>query len=379
MEKYFWIVLFSCGICFGQKGYDYTQGELVVISPQAGIVIKQNGNYFIFRIQPELEKGKLLYHTETQEIDNATLFDLLAKKDNIFPDQITACNRVRLKKIGFSGTVAKRTYTIRPVGRDFYTVIGNEEGHDYIDWAGLGFPIRFGSKEIMVIPELKVFIVSTEKDFRFIGEYKKIRNFKAEKVTGEINKHFVEGLSDYIHVEEFIYTDTINGLAGLRNCFDEIIAPPVYDSVVSDRYFIKCYRKSGVDLYNVLFQKLELKDLRACQQQKYSSPYLGILQGNKVKAINVLGKVDTTFYINSAPYMPSGEARVQVEIVKGGQDFFITNRGFDPIVVDGELFQESKRKLYLTEGIDSIISPVKMKLDWILEVGQMHFNIFFAT
>lgn len=283
--------LLATEFCMAQQTYKVTEGELQFINPKKGIVIKKGNTYFSLIIKTEIQNNLLVVGSNSKEITTADYNILVNDKSNVFAKSIDSnynFNKLNTIKFTTFDDGDKITfYKLNPIlfvsFRENLKEKNKLRFEDYFPFIKL----VFGDKSILY--------TFRDDNLYFIPENGKIKNlsdshysdFKLTKLnisnkeTALFKREFNNDASDFY----FISSDK-NGKKGVCDIFNTIVIKQQYDSIAIDQTII-CKNKSGFDLYNYQYKKINLKSLKTF---KDFGDHIQVIENNKNKNYNYLGK-----------------------------------------------------------------------------------------
>lgn len=347
--KTLYLLLFTLAAitCAAQRTCVVTCARLAFVHPAEGIIVKQGETYSRFTVRVNFANDTVKYSPEFEPLTTPQWEALQKDPANIYPKDIKSLNPKKLHKTAFVHKGKYENETLRYVNSDYYALIEEEEGKEFMRHTSGYFYVQFGGKTLVVLEgDIDGLIVNTKKGLSFL------KDGGQETYTAiENNYRFTEQDILGFDMQEDYIPDTLNGRVSLRNVFREVVIPHRYDSIAQSHYFIACYKGKNIDLYNHMLQKLDLPGLRVFIPTTYYIHEANILQGNTPKRIMVTGeelKKGRGYILDE---MPSSDEPNLASVLKEEDRFYIESTAVQ------DLTGNYKQLLSHTEDIDSLYLP----------------------
>ena len=334
---------------FGQHTYKVNEGELQFILPGKGIFIKKNNQ--IFKLQLEnISDYEEISRGFKYELNNTTLDEIeKIKKDakTIFSKEIIKYNFNKLNKTKFVTKVNDDdNYQFVQYNKDFFSIAILEDSlqkprnENLLHYCILDF--GNGRK---IIYHSEGYIIPTKEKLNFYFYNYNLNNaFKSYTII-DYNKLKVNELhllkSDLELNRDFYKIDTLkNKKLRIKNCYNETIINREFDSITYNSFFIIGYNNKKIHIYNYRFEKLNLKNVKAVSFNKFY-PNLQIIQNNKLRIINLIGKdyknEDISVFPSFNHFFPTQEASLLV--TQENNQFYIQSNDFYYILKNFQSFE----------------------------------------
>ncbi len=363
MKKLLYLSFLFLGVLsFGQPVYKVTEGELQFIC-KGGIVLKKDNKYyklnlntnFDFEEKISLEIKPFLDEMPLSEINN---FIKEENKENIvLANEIIPYNFEKIDKYKFvsvSEYDEETKFRLYKFNKDLYYLNGNYSPYIILDFGE-------GKKAIQFTEKLREFLIPIKKEVKvFMNHsdgFKKFKKHKRKKTKA------IDVYSEYFSdVHMFYDTDTLKDKSiYIKNVYGKNALNNSFDSIYFNRHFIVGYKKGNISIYNYKFDKLPLSNVRAVTLEKYF-PFAQIIQKNKLRKINLLGKDykrnDGPSFIDLSFQFP--DVTIGLLIKKEHDNFYLKSDNVLELVrteIPEDLYMNyyaRKIKLYHTEQYDSI-------------------------
>jgi len=343
MKKYALLCcLLYCVFTFGQDTFTLKDTQLELINPEAGLVIKKGGAYYLLGIDPDIDKGKVKYHTNFFPASPEQLKKLKDDKTSIFATDIVKDDFKDLKNLSFKWNGDENDhFTIQQVNREAFIYIKeNEKNSPTVK--NVFVPIFLSlanTKILMLCGPCAHFIIPLKKGLTLVT-YDSTAHIPAKNVKKKLSADILEQFSEKNNFESVYHIDTLGKKVGFRNYYGKEVIPRLYDSIVHNNYFIIAYAGKNIDIYNHALQKLDLPNVRIVRGRKYFPMILQILQNNKVKKICADGK-KLSRILQHYDEMPTNEY-IGLKIIKEGGIFTL---------IFADPFSEKKTQLVNTINV----------------------------
>lgn len=355
------LCLITSAFGFGQQTFEFTDGELEFVSKNTGIIIKKDNELYKLRFNfPNKISDSINFKLEKTSLE---ILKTEVEDENIFhASDLTPYDFNKIKNLMFTAKeddeihrfFALNIDTFVHIRTDFYS----DHQRTYSESSHLYFVIKFNNgKEVLCFAGYTPsFVISYKNQPTLLHNYPYDKS-KVSKI-GKLNAiDLNSGFGGYL-------TDTLsNNKVVYKNIFGQNVLNDSFDSIQVKSPFIVTYQNENISIYNSRYQKLPLKNIRAVYAEKYF-PYVQILQKNKVRKINLLGKDykrgDGPDFVDLSYMFPDRE--VQLKITKKNGEFYIWSNGddfgkYNWISKDTTFYNhqyEVTGKLYNTEKYDSI-------------------------
>ena len=318
------ILLFS-QLCVGQEVYKVTEGELHYINRELGIILKKEGKYFTFKINSlqlyGLQDGAT---PRLEEVSPELILNYINKPETILAGDIDPSGLKDFENYRFVLTVDGKQSQIYKYNNELLAIRSMEKRvTELTDFSTYEYIILdFGNNKKIIYCYHGSCIVPKSKEMHFfIGQFneyssKKIR-LKPLK-TVDISSNFL--------FESFYKLDTLpNKKLAIRNKFKKPVINTEFDSIWHNNNFIVGYHDKQYTIYNTTFTSLKLNGIKAFSFKDYFPLNLQVIQKNRIRSINVLGK--DFDYGDDGPYdWVSNDFPAEVqdfEVYKENDAFFI--------------------------------------------------------
>lgn len=329
MKQLLYISFLVLGVfCFGQQTFEFTDGELEFVSKSSGIIIKKDNELYKLRFNfPDKISDSVNFKLEktTWEALKAELAD----ETKYLAHDISPYDFSEIKNLMFTAKEDDETHRFFALNNDAFVHIRTDFYSDkkrtYAVSSHLYFVIKFkNGKEVLCFAGFTPsFVISYKNQPTLLHNYpydksrvSKIRKLNAIDLNSGIGNYFTDTLSN----SKIIY----------RNVFGQNVLNDSFDSIQVKSPFIVTYQNKNISIYNSRYQKLPLKNIRAVYADKYF-PYVQILQKNKVRKINLLGKEykrgDGPDFVDLFYMFPDRE--VELRIIKKNDGFYMASNGDD--------------------------------------------------
>ncbi|SMC57031.1 hypothetical protein [Moheibacter sediminis] len=314
--------------CLGQQTFQFTDGELEYVTKKTGIIIKKDNEYYQLQLNfPSKISEKVNFKLEKTSLE---ILKSETEGETIFyASDISSYDFNKIKNVMFTAKeddeihrfFALNNESIIHSRTDFYF----DKKRTYPESQSYYFIIDFGNgKKILCFENYTTsFIISHKNKLTLLhnspydkSKVSKIGKLKAIDINGGIGNYITDTLAD----KKIIY----------KNVFGQNVLNDSFDSICIKSPFIVTYQNNKINIYNSRLQKLPLKNVRAFYVEKYF-PILQILQKNKVRKINLLGKNykrgDGPDFVDLSYMFPDRE--VEFKIIKKNDDFYMKSNGDD--------------------------------------------------
>lgn len=356
--------LFLGVFAFGQPVYKVTEGELQFISKKEGVVLKKDNKYYTLAIDANFDFDENISLEIKPLLDEIPLseFNKCIEEENreniVFANEIIPYNFEKIDKYKFVSVNEydqETKFSLYKFNKDLYYLNGNYSPYIILDFGE-------GKKAIQFTEKLREFLIPTKKEVKvFMNHsdgFKKFKKYKRKKPKAiDIYSGYFSG------VHRFYDTDTLKDKSVyIKNVYGDNALNNSFDSIYFNRHFIVGYKKGNISMYNYKFDKLPLSNLRAVTLEKYF-PFAQIIQKNKLRKINLLGKDykrnDGPSFIDLSFQFP--DATIGLLIKKEHDNFYLESddvwrlvRAEIPEDLYLDYYSKDNRKLYHTEQYDSI-------------------------
>jgi hypothetical protein len=335
--------------CLAQRTYNFTEGELVGISSHAGIIVTSPAGYNRLHLHISIDDGHVAYHKQNTPITERQLDSILKDAGTILPDNILPIDDDNLKKTAFKQVTDNRNEIVRWANADFFASFRLEKQDGKIveqyNSTSTYYTLKIGATQVLMLKEGLIVNTKTGLHYLCTDTYKIFSSTRGRRRFTE------QDILNFNFEDKFYTPYSVGGRKGLRNCFNEQVIPPVYDSIVLSNLFITCHHGKHLDLYNHMLNKLDLPGLRAWIPPKnYCIQEVNILQGNTPKKIIVTGEKlkKGRGYILSDELPQAGMDEFFGKVIQEGETFYI-------IPEQPEQYGE-KRILYNTDNMVAILN-----------------------
>jgi hypothetical protein len=358
-------------LCFAQKTYKVTEGELQFINPENGMVVKKNDGYY--QISFYIKNHKI--ESSSYKIENTAFNAMQKNEQNIYKNEIAKnFNFKSLKNLKFSfieDNEERYMYQFNTSNFACFTNNITEKSLRLDDFSSFCY-IEINNLKMIYLFENQVFIAPTATTIRVLElnnyTYKVVYNIEKHKPT---NKEIIECLAETNR--DYDIHKLKNGKFQLKNDNNEVVIKKQYDSIAVD-YLIVCRNKKGYDLYNYRYEKLNQTELKAF---RIFHNCIQMIQNNKCETIDYNGdKVDVKHY----SYFPilempdgSGKRTFEFEIKKEENVFFARIKDFfgrfekqtellNTNDIENIFFSNNQSYDYLEDFSSSLDCPVYYKM-----------------
>ncbi len=314
--------------CFGQQTYEFTEGKLEFVSKSTGIIIKKDNELYKLRFNfPYKISDSISFRLEKTTLD---MLKTEASDETLFhASNISPYDFSKIKNVMFTAKEDDETHRFFALNNEAFVHIRNDFYSDkkrtYAESSHLYFVIKFknGKDVLCFAGYTPSFVISHKDKLKLLHNYpydkskvSKIRKLNAIDLNSGIGSYFTDTLSN----NKVIY----------KNVFGQNVLNDSFDSIQVKSPFIVTYQNKNISIYNSRLQKLPLKNIRAVYADKYF-PYVQILQKNKVRKINLLGKNyklgDGPGFVDLSYMFPAREVELKIKKIKG--DFYLKSNGDD--------------------------------------------------
>lgn len=330
-------------LIFAQKTYKITEGELQFIHPQKGIFIKERSTLYKLRLKnisdyEELSKGFKyeLENTTSEEIEK-----LRNDTSTVFSNSVVRYNFKNLnrKKI-ITNIIDDDNYQLNKYNKEFFSIgiLGDSLRKPRNEYLLHYYILDFGNGK-KIICHSEGFIVPTKEKIKFLFEhfslnqaFKKYQSTKFKKLTA-IEIHSTQ-VGELELNRDFYKIDTLKSKKlKIKNLYNQTVINKSFDSIVYNGFFIIGYKNNKLDIYNYIFQKLELKKVKAFCFDRFS-PTLQVIENNKLRKINLVGTdfkvTDLSFGMGFSHFFPDNT--IHLNTVKENETFYLETDAINSIV-----------------------------------------------
>ena len=345
-------------LIFAQQTYKVTEGELQIIVPNEGIIIKKQSEFFVFKkkfnFELDNEDKTSVYKFELEKISNLQFEEYKKYKTVILVDDIARLDLKFIKKNKFVDTTNYDNKELYYYNKDVFVFRKIEKQYKVKDQKDIlpYIVLNFKDNKQVIYFDDGLIIPTTSKIQIHIEN--KLYNYEIEKVgkrtANEISFDYLSDIHRYYEIDTIKKTKKVF----LKSMFFKNVLKKTYDSIYTNRNFIVGYDKKKIDIYNYQFQKLPLNNIKAIHLPEYFANGQ-IISNNSLININVLGKEykkgDGPGSIDLSYQFPDND--ISFKITKEDNNYYFT--GDQRILTTGHLFyNEQKIKLFNTTNIDSL-------------------------
>ena len=276
---------------------------------------------------------------------------MVSNSENIFPKDISNYNFKKLKNVKFIHIEDEGDFEeYQFFNKEIFTKFQYESGKlieldEYYYYCFLEF--ESNKKVVLLFDGYPNFIIPTGKALKLFGNDFINKKYLYSKEKENFSKKHYWLFSNRLRNNPAYKIDTLsNKKVTLKNYFNEFVISKQYDSI-NLGYFIVAYKGKHIDLYDYKFKKLNVPHIKVIKEAKMF-PWAQIIQNNKLKKINIFGKVASSDdnYIAPVIYEESGDNNFQIRIDKRNDNSFYLNDEYN--------FFLDNIKLINTSNIDSI-------------------------
>ena len=357
--SFFLFTVFS----FAQQTYKITEGELQFIHPEKGVFIKKKN--IIYKLDFEnMEDYEEMSKGFKYEFNFTTIEEIeKIKRDakTIFTKEINKYNFNKLKKTKFVTKVNDDdNYQFVQYNKDFFSVGILEDSlqkprNEYL----LHYCILDFGNGRKIIYHSEGYIIPTKEKLNFFFENNNLNNaFTNYSVITykelKANERHLLKLDLELNRDFYKIVTLKNKKLQIKNCYNQIVIKKAFDSIAYNSFFIVGYNNNEINIYNYSFEKLNLKKIKAISFNEFY-PNLQIIQNNKLRNINLIGKdyknEDVSVFPSFNHFFPAQNA--SLFITQENDQFYIQSNDFYYILKNFQSF-ENKFVVINSEEYDSI-------------------------
>lgn len=318
-------------LCSGQKVFKIKEVQLQFVNPDKGVFIKKGNSYYKLQI-PNEDNYEYLSKDFKYEFDKVTLENINeVKKDSgtIFVEDITKFdfNDLENKKIITKNYNSLNNYQFYKYNKNFFSIdFLKDSSQKPVKQFLLHYCILDFGDDNRIILHNEGFVIPTKKKMRFLFKENDLnesfKNYKIEKLKSfTAAEVFYRNRNQLLINNGFYKIDTLrNKKLKIKDIYNQPVLNKTFDSIAFNEFFIACYQKRKIYLYNYTFQNLKIENLKAFGLNKHF-PTIQIIEANSLREINLIGKdskmsdyniEDTPFSVSFSNYFDELKAEFKI-------------------------------------------------------------------